>query len=384
MKFAHLSDLHLGITLMNHSLVDDQRFVLEEIIQVLVGEKVDALLVAGDVYDRSIPSVEAVHLLDTFLTSLAEHNIPVYMIAGNHDNGERLSFGNTLFQKTNIHMIGNYEGSLTRFDLNDAYGPIHVYCLPFIRPAYVNRYIEDDDKKVKTYTEAMKYVLENAKIQQNERNVLVAHQFLAGANVDVSGSEDLIVGGLDQIDVNTIHMFDYVALGHIHRPQKVKKETIRYAGTPLAYSFAEANQTKSMPIIDIKEKGNIQISYIPLKPYREMVERKGTYSDFLKKDWITQYQNAYLHITLTDRHDIANALQVLRNQYHYLLKLDYEKDKETTVLNTPKDDIKQKSPVALFEDFFYLQNQKNLSKTQKEYITETIDTVVLEVEDETN
>ena len=353
--------------------MEDQTYILNEILTILKEEQVEALFIAGDVYDRGVPSVEAVNALNDFLTSLAQSNIHVYMIAGNHDSPSRLAFGSRLLAQVNIHIVGSYEGALAHFIEEDSYGEIHIYGLPFVRPAYINRYIEKEEEKVTSYQEAIQKVITEANIDWSKRNLILAHQFVIGAHLDTEGSEEIMVGGVDQIDANLFQAFDYTALGHIHRPQKVKQDNIRYSGTPLAYSFAEKEQIKSIPIITIQEKGDMDIQYVELKPYRKMAHLETSFKELLEEKMRKQYEKDYLHITLTDAQEIEHAIVTLRNYYPYLLRLDYKQQSQTTSPLYNKEI--HKSKLELFEDFFTMRNQKQMSMEQKAYVQNLMDTL---------
>ena len=266
MKFGHIGDLHIGKRVHDFSMLEDQRYILNQMIKIFEEQKVDGVLIAGDVYDKTVPSAEAVQLFDEFITGLAKAKIPVYMISGNHDSAERLSFGAKLFESSDIYISQVYDGEMKRIVLKDQYGPISVYLLPFLKPAAVRHALQRDD--INTYEEGVMAALQECEIDTTQRNVLVAHQFVTGA--DRSDSEETWVGGLDNVSAEVFKDFDYVALGHIHRPQKMGRETLRYSGTPLKYSFSEADHKKSVTIVELLEKGNVRVSTVPLIPKHDM------------------------------------------------------------------------------------------------------------------
>ena len=274
MKLIHLSDLHLGKRVNECSMLEDQQYILGEILRIIDSEAPDAVLIAGDVYDKSVPSAEAVTLLDDFLVQLASRRVQTCLISGNHDSAERLSFGGRLMDAAGIHIAPVYDGSLTPLTLSDEHGPVDIYLLPFLKPVQVRRFFPDED--IESYTDAMAAVLRAANVDTARRNVLVAHQFVAGAVP--CESEEFSVGGTDNVAVCVFDDFDYVALGHIHGPQKVGRETVRYCGTPLKYSFSEVSHKKSVTVVEMGEKGSVGIRTVPLVPRRDMSEesRSGT------------------------------------------------------------------------------------------------------------
>ena len=271
MKFMHLSDLHLGKRVHEYSMIEDQEYILNQIVQIAADEKVDAVFIAGDIYDKTFPPVEAVTLLDQFLWALAEKEISVWIISGNHDSAERLSFGSRLMEKNEIHIAPVYNGELHTVTMEDEYGPIDISLLPFIKPAQVKRFFPEEE--IHTYTDALQTALQGD-APRNRRRILITHQFVTGASR--CESEEPVVGGLDNVDASVFNGFDYVALGHIHSPQNVGRETLRYCGTPLKYSFSEVHQEKSVTIVTMKEKGCISLKTIPLRPLRDLKEIKGT------------------------------------------------------------------------------------------------------------
>lgn len=364
MILAHLADLHLGKNVNGFSMIEDQKYILKEIMKILKQEHVQAVLIAGDVYDRSVPSTEASVLLDHFLSSLEEEGYEVFMTSGNHDSGERLAYASSLLDRMHIHVVGTWNGKLAYTDLKDDYGTIRFHLLPFIRPVDVNRYVENEKDKAKSYNEALGKALSAAELSE-DRNVILSHQFVTGSVLDRDGSEEFSVGGIDQVDGHLYDAFDYVALGHIHRPQKLLRQTMRYAGTPLAYSFSEAGQTKSIPIIDMKEKGNVSIHLHPLVPMHAMREIHGTYQEIMDHREEDENTDDYMHITLNDEEDVVNAIQRLRIVYPNIMKLDYDNtrtrsvDRNDVLVQTEKQD-----PLEIFEKFYEMRNGKKMSEEQ--------------------
>lgn len=373
MIIAHLADLHLGKTVNGYTMIEDQRYILDEILKICRREKVNAVVIAGDVYDRTVPSVEAMRLLDSFLLSMQKEGYEVFMIAGNHDSGERLSYGASFLDHMHIHITGTYEGTVPFYDMKDAYGTVRFHLLPFIRPADVNRYLEKN--KVRTYDEALKKAVSSIN-KSEDRNVMLSHQFVIGSQVDENGSEEISVGGIDQVDSHVYDGFDYVALGHIHRPQKLQRETMRYAGSPLKYSFSESSQTKSVPIVEMKEKGNVQVRLVPLKPLHEMREIHGYFKDIISERSSEDSRNDYMHITLNDEEDVTDAVQTLRTICPLLMKLDYDNTRTRSMDETVSvEKIERQDPVQVFEQFYKMRNGKEMSEDQKKITMDLMDDI---------
>lgn len=372
MKLMHISDLHLGKRVNEFSMIEDQKYILTNIINIIDDLKLDGVIIAGDVYDKSVPSSEAVELFDDFLVRLSKRNLKVFVISGNHDSAERIAFGGRLMDKSGIYMSPVYNGNVEPITLTDNFGEINFYMLPFIKPSIVRRFYADEE--IISYTDAVKVAVKAMNIDTSKRNILVTHQFVTGANR--TESEEISVGGADNVDASVFSDFDYVALGHIHRSQKCGgSEFIRYSGTLLKYSFSEAKDIKSVTIVDIKDKGDISLDFIELTPKRDMVEIKGTYEELtLKSFWEnTDYNENYMHITLTDEEDIPDALTKLRVIYKNIMKLDYD-NKRTRTANMidGADNLKEKSPLEHFEEFYELLNGQGLSEEQSSFMTEII------------
>ena len=323
MKLIHLSDLHLGKRVNGFSMQEDQSYILSQILRIVDAEQPDGVLIAGDVYDKSVPSAEAVTLLDDFLVQLSQRGVPTYVISGNHDSPERVAFGGRLMAQSGIHLSPVYDGQAACFRLSDRWGPVNLYLLPFLKPSHVRPFFPD--QKIVTYNDAMSAAIGAMGVNRKERNVLVTHQFVTGATR--CDSEELSVGGTDQVDASLFDAFDYVALGHLHGPQQVGRPTIRYCGTPLKYSFSEAGQQKSVTVVELLEKGSVNIRTIPLTPLRDMQELKGSYQELVFRGFYqgTTYPESYLHITLTDPEAIPDAMSKLRVIYPYLMRLDYQR-----------------------------------------------------------
>ena len=374
MKLIHLSDIHLGKRVNEFSMLEDQAHILKKILAVVDEEKPNGVLIAGDVYDKSVPSTEAVQLFDDFLVGLAERKLPVFIISGNHDSPERLSFANRLIDAVGIHLAPVYNGVVEPITLSDEYGPVNVYMLPFIKPAHVRGFFPDTE--ITGYSDAVAAAIGRMNIDKTQRNVLITHQFVTGAQR--SDSEELSVGGTDNIGAEVFCDFDYVALGHIHGPQNMDSGRIRYCGSPLKYSFSEAAQQKSVTVAELKEKGALEIHTVPLIPRRDMVELKGSYQQLTLREFYenTTYQEDYTHITLTDEEDIPDAVAKLRTVYHNLMKLDYDNTRTRhSAAISGAENVETRSPIDLFAEFYELQNGLPRAAEQTELVESLIEKI---------
>lgn len=374
MKLIHLSDIHLGKRVNEFSMLEDQAHILKKILAVVDEEKPDGVLIAGDVYDKSVPSTEAVQLFDDFLVRLAKRKLPVFIISGNHDSPERLSFANRLIDAVGIHLAPVYNGVVEPITFSDEYGPVNVYMLPFIKPAHVRGFFPDTE--ITGYSDAVAAAIGRMNIDKTQRNVLITHQFVTGAQR--SDSEELSVGGTDNIGAEVFCDFDYVALGHIHGPQNMDSGRIRYCGSPLKYSFSEAAQQKSVTVAELKEKGTLEIHTVPLIPRRDMVELKGSYQQLTLREFYenTTYQEDYTHITLTDEEDIPDAVAKLRAVYHNLMKLDYDNTRTRhSAAISGAENVETRSPIDLFAEFYELQNGLPMSAEQTELVASLIEKI---------
>ena len=362
MKIFHISDLHLGKRLNDYSLIDDQKYILTKIINAADEEKPDAVIIAGDVYDKSAPSAEAVALFDDFLCRLARRRLTVLVISGNHDSPERIAFGGRLMEASGVHLSPVYDGSAEKVTVGDAYGKVDFYLLPFIKPANVRRFFPDDE--IVTYTDALRRAVGAMEVDPSKRSVLVTHQFVTGARR--SDSEEISVGGADNVDGAVFDCFDYVALGHIHGPQNVGRETLRYCGTPLKYSLSEAGDTKSITSVEMKEKGNTTVREIPLVPMRDLREIRGTYGQLtLRENYEGTATDDYLHVVLTDEDDVPDALARLRIIYPNILDLDFDNARTRAAYNAELPDLSRyRSEAELFGDFFEKQNGRPMTEEQ--------------------
>lgn len=380
MRFVHLSDLHLGKRVNEFSMLEDQAYILKKILKIIEEEKPHAVMIAGDVYDKSIPPVEAIDLFDDFLTTLANWNIPVFIISGNHDSAERVSFGSNLMKSSGVYFSPAYNGKIESIKLNqkneiDEYGPINVFLMPFLKPAIVKSFVEseEDYANIQTYTDAISYVVQKMNINKSERNILVAHQFVTGATR--CDSEDLSVGGSDNVDVNVFDSFDYVALGHLHGPQKAGREFVRYCGTPLKYSFSEVNHKKGVGIVEIEKKGSVIYKSVPLEPLRDMRELKGSYEELtLLKNYENTKTDDYISITLTDENDIPQAFGKLQSIYKNLMKLNYDNQRTRKNNNIQQLlNVENLSPFEIISNFYNEQNNHPMNEKQEKYMKNLIE-----------
>ena len=373
MKLIHLSDLHIGKRVNEVSMIEEQAYILNQVLAAIDAETPGAVLISGDVYDKSIPSAEAVTLFDDFLCRLAEKQQQVFIISGNHDSAERLAFGGRLMEDKGIHLSPVYNGNIAPITLTDEYGPVHFWLLPFLKPAHVKRFYPDDG--IESYTDACRVAVEKMGIEPAERNVILVHQFVTGSST--CDSEEISVGGTDNVDAEVFAGFDYVALGHIHGPQNIGSERIRYCGTPLKYSFSEAKHQKSITVVELGEKGSFDLRTIPLTPLHDLREFRGSYDQVTAKSF---YENTavddYLHITLTDEEDVPEAMARLRVIYPNLMKLTY--DNARTRSNAVIDgavDVRKKSPLQLFGELYEQQNNQPMSEVQNDFMRELIESI---------
>lgn len=370
MRFLHLADLHIGKRVNGFSMIEDQKFVFEQVYNVIESENIDGVIMAGDIYDKPVPSAEAVKLFDEMLTRLVSINLPIFVISGNHDSAERIGFGSDILSAAKVYMSRVYNGNLQKIELEDDYGKINVYLLPFIKPATVKNIYKEAE--IKDYDDALAYVLSQEKIDETKRNVIVSHQFVTGAMR--SESEEVSVGGLDNVSVENYEAFDYVALGHIHRAQQMGRESARYAGTLLKYSFSEEKHNKSMTIVDLKEKGNIEIKEIPVKPLHDLKTIKGKFSKITSEEFYKELKKEdYYRAVLTDEDDILNAIGKLKSIYPNLMSMEY--DNTRTRSYSVVDNVETgetKSPLDYFEEFFEKQNGRKMSEKQRNYLLEIL------------
>lgn len=399
MKFVHLSDLHIGKRVNEFSMVEDQRYILKEILVIVDQERPDGILIAGDVYDKQAPAAEAVQVFDWFLTELANREAPIFIISGNHDSAERLAFGRRLMEERKVYLAPVYDGSVKPVELRDEYGSVYIYMLPFVKPHTVRRCFPQEE--IESFDDGVRCAVRHitgrpgagteepdadagcvrcpqtgacrdtpglpetaALFDASARNILIAHQFVTGASC--CESEELSIGGLDQVSADIFDPFDYVALGHIHGPQRIGRETVRYCGTPLKYSFSEAGHKKSVTVTELFEKGNVSVTVRPLTPIHDMREIRGTYEEVTRRGY---YQGAavddYLHITLTDEEDVLDAMGKLRSIYPNIMKLDYDNQRTRAGGALAPAREENKSPLDLLGELYQLQNNQNMTQLQQ-------------------
>lgn len=373
MKLIHLSDLHIGKRVNEVSMIEDQAHILGQILEMIDDIQPDAVLICGDVYDKSVPSAEAVALFDDFLVALAEKHLAVFIISGNHDSAERLAFGGRLMEDKGIYLSPVYNGSIVPITLQDECGSVHFWLLPFLKPAHVKRFYPQET--IESYTDACRVAVENMHLDVTQRNVLLTHQFVTGSAT--CDSEEISVGGSDNVDADVFADFDYVALGHIHGPQNIGSDRIRYCGTPLKYSFSESNHKKSMTVVELREKGIFHMETVPLIPRHDMRQIRGTYEEITARNF---YQDTavddYLQITLTDEEDVPEAVSRLRVIYPNLMKLVYDntRTRSAGVIDGALD-VQKKSQLQLFSELYEIQNGQPMNEVQQAFMQELIESV---------
>lgn len=367
MKLLHLGDLHIGKSVNDYSMIADQKYILDQILAIAQERMVDGVLIAGDVYDKSVPSEEAVKIFDYFLCQLANQKIPVFIISGNHDSDERLHFGSALFETNGIYIVSKYEGSMTKRTLTDEYGKVNIYLLPFVKASQVRHFWQEE--KIETYDQAVRLVVENTDIKKEERNVLVAHQFVAGkgAEPEFGGSENAAVqnvGTVEMVGTDCFSDFDYVALGHIHSPQRVARDTIRYSGSPLKYSLSEINNQKSVPVITLGQKGTVDVELIPLQPLHDMRHLQGRMEQILDRNNIS-YPEDYIYVTLTDEYAIPDAMATIRQYYPNTMKIDYDNSHTRAAGKIDVSKVTQeKSFSEIISDFYQMMYGCEMSEEE--------------------
>lgn len=373
MKFIHLSDLHVGKRINEFSMLEEQKYILTEIINIIDEEKPQAVIIAGDVYDKSVPSGEAVQLFDDFLCRLARRRLEVFVISGNHDSAERIAFGGRLMDASGIHMSPVWNGNVEPITLEDEFGKVNFFMLPFIKPAHVRNFYEEE--KIESYTDAVSAAIRQMEVDTSLRNVIVTHQFVTGAVR--SESEEISVGGTDNVDRRVFEDFDYVALGHIHGPQNIGSEKIRYCGTPLKYSFSEVNHKKSVTVVTLGEKGKLEIKEAPLVPKHDWREVRGTFEEIMKRERQAEKDDDYVRVILTDEDDIPDAMNRLRKKlYPNLMNLDYD-NKRTRSRGTLSlaENVKDRDPLLLFLEFYEKMNNRPMSDEQRIFSQQLIESI---------
>lgn len=373
MKLIHLSDLHIGKKVNEFSMVEDQKYIFGKILQIIEAEAPQGILLAGDIYDKTVPSAEGVSLFDDFLTRLSQKNIPLFIISGNHDSAERLSFGRKIMTSRQVYFSPVFGGKIEPLILEDEFGEVAIFLLPFIKPAHVRKVYPEKD--MDSYEDAVKTVIDDMEISPDRRNVLVAHQFVTGATT--CESEDISLGGTNNISGDLFRDFDYVALGHLHGPQTMGRDTLRYCGSPLKYSFSEANHTKSVTVVELKEKYDIVVRTIPLKPLRDMRVIRGEYNDIANKSFYDGMKtDDYFHIVLTDEDDVGDALGKLRSIYPNIMRLTYDNARTRQHQQIRGlDQGRMDSPMDILEEFYRLQNNQPMDEKQKKLAAELIEKI---------
>ncbi len=381
MKFIHLSDLHLGKRVNDYSMIDDQKYILDRILEIIDDEKPQAVLIAGDVYDKPLPPADAVRLFDAFICRLADTDAEVFIISGNHDSAERLSFGSQIMDRQGVHFAGGYDGSTRCFSLEDEWGKVNFYMLPFIKPVHVRQAFAEDETaaEITDFTRALAFAIDKMCVDTADRNVLMAHQFCTGAVR--SESEEISVGGLDNVDSSVFESFDYTALGHLHGPQKAGTEKIRYCGSPLKYSFSEADQIKSVTVVEIGEKSDgvcrLEIRTPELIPQRDMRVIKGKFNELTDKYYYKHINtDDYMRVILTDEEDIIGALGSLRAVYPNIMRLEYDNTRTRAagaISDSDADD--SRTPLEIFAGLYEKQNGKPMDDDQSALISGLIEKV---------
>lgn len=366
----HLADLHLGKRVNGFSMMEDQEYILNRILEIMEEEQPDGLLIAGDVYDKTIPPAEAVRRMDDFLTAVAAKHVSVFLISGNHDSAERVAFGHQLMQGSGIWISPVYDGTIRHHTLEDRWGEVNIYLIPFLRPSVVRSFFPDVE--IEDYTDALRTIIEDLQVDTSRRNVVLAHQFVTAAEAlpETCDSEQLSVGGLDRVDGSVFSPFDYTALGHLHGPQRVGSETIRYAGSPLKYSFSELHQKKSVTVVELRAKGETEIRQIPLQPRREMIELRGTFEEILEEARKKgEPQTDYYHMILTDETDVVDTLSRLREYYPNIMLLDYDNRRTRSQKEVEQlDRVEERTPGELFAALYEQQNGQEMDSDRKEYL----------------
>jgi len=373
MKLIHLSDLHLGKRVNEVSMIEDQAYILQQILRIIQSEKAEAVMLSGDIYDKSVPSAEAVTLFDEFLSRLAQLRVQVLAISGNHDSPERLAFGNRLMEGAGIHLSPVYNGAVTPIELRDEIGSVNFWLLPFLKPAHVKRFFPEEG--IESYTDAVRVAVANMAIDPAQRNVLLTHQFVTGAAT--CESEEISVGGSDNVDASVLEGFDYVALGHIHGPQNIGSHKIRYCGTPLKYSFSEAEHYKSVTVVELGRKGELELHTVPLLPLHDLRVIRGSFAEVTDKAFYAGTETGdYLQVVLTDEEDIPEAIGKLRVIYPNLMKLSYDNTRtRTDQLIGGAEDVERKSPLQLFAELYEQQNNQPMSEAQRDYTQSLIESI---------
>lgn len=391
MKIIHTADLHIGKQVCGHSMLEDQRYILDQILRIVDEEKTDALLLSGDVYDKSVPSADAVSVLDNFLVEVSRRHVDVFVLSGNHDSAERIAFGGRLMEQSGVHVSPVYDGTIRPVTLKDAIGEVDIWMLPFIRPAMVRACLDTDEERdqVTDYTSAMRVVVAKMQFTPGRRNVLLAHQYVTSA--ERSESEEC-VGGLDNVDASVFAPFDYVALGHIHKPQNVAKDgsgtvRARYSGTPLKYSLSEAKHGKSVTVVELggvagQSLANLKLREIALVPQHEVREIRGTFAELVSPEFQAAQIAAgnklddYVYVKLTDEYDIPDGAAKLRGIYPNLMMLEYDNERSRSQrIVMGEVAAEKKLPMELFGDFFKEMMNREMNAEESEFVQGVINEI---------
>ena len=373
MKLMHLGDLHLGKSLGDFDLNEDQKYILDQILGIIDEREVDGILIAGDVYDRAVPSESATNLLDYFLKCLADKKVKTFMISGNHDSDDRLNYGSSLFAANHIYISAKFMGNLYRQTVIDEHGEADIYLLPFVKASQVRHFYPEE--KIESYDDAVRTILAHAQIDPGKRNILVAHQFVAGKGADpeLGGSESAgtqSVGLVEKIGYDCFDGFDYVALGHIHSPQSVGRKEVRYSGSPLKYSLSEVGNDKSVPVITLGEKGDVDIELVKLRPMRDMRHLKGPIEKLLNRENITSPED-FIYATLTNEDIIDDAMGILQQVYPNTVKIDYDNSRTREIERIDIANIaEQKSFDELIGDFYRKMYGCDISEEEMQVMKE--------------
>lgn len=374
MKLLHLSDLHLGRRLCEIDLTEDQNYILEQCLRLAKEQSVDAVLIAGDIYDRNVPTVGAVSLLDDFLTRLSAIKIPVYIISGNHDSADRLGFGSRFLEKGGVHLASLFNGELEHYVLQDGYGPVHLWALPFVRPGMVRSFYPEQE--IGNYTDAINAVIKAAQVDAAQRNILMAHQFVTagGRSPETCESETLNLGTLDNVEVSAFDVFDYVALGHIHGPQQVGRDTVRYCGSPLAYSVSEARHKKSVVLVELGPKGTVEYQTVPLKPLHPLRRIEGPLEELMEH---AAPSEDYIYAVLTDAVPPMNAAPRLRSMYPNLVKMDFAPKREAASQKSTRRTVQElpTDGVDLFDAFYQRVHNRPMEEEEREVVRKLFEEV---------
>ena len=369
MRFIHLSDLHIGKRVNGFPMLEDQRYILEQILERTKESSADAVIIAGDIYDKPVPSAEAVDLFDDFLVGLTKLGVMVFLISGNHDSAERISYAGRLLRESQVYISPRFDGILHPVRITDDYGTVNVYLIPYIHPSLVRNAWPEE--KIGSYDDAMRVLLEKSGVDPSARNLAVAHQFVTagGQSPEETDSEEKHVGGLDNVDASAFDAFDYVALGHLHGPQRIGRDTIRYAGSPLKYSFSEEKQNKSITLAELKEKGKVTYDLLPLEAKRDLRTVRGTFEEVTSPEFTARRKgDDYYRVILTDENDVPNALSRLRRRfYENLMILEYDNARTSSDVRIEAEEgEEEKEPIEVLGDLYQMQNGREMSLLQKE------------------